>query len=171
MGNQHGLRWAHWNRAVALNWLGRGAEALAEMERSLRYTPEPERLNPQMICARYMAQAGDHKGATRKVRDLVGKPPDGEPRRWFYWDAALAYALAVKAAKGDEKLRAAYTEEAIALLKRAVAAGFDDVPLFKKDADLNPIRHRSEVKAIIAELEKRFPPPRAVARPAEKKQP
>src|SRR5262249_52369118 len=69
-GTRGGLRWAHWHRAVALNWLDRGAEALAEMELSLRYTPEAERLNPQMNCARYMAKAGDHKGATKKVQEL-----------------------------------------------------------------------------------------------------
>jgi tetratricopeptide (TPR) repeat protein len=163
------LRWTHWNRAVALNWLGRGADALAAMELSLRYTPEAERLNPQMNCARYMAQAGDHKGAAKKVRGLIGKPPDGDGRRWFYWDAALAYALSVRAAEGDEKLQAAYAEEAIALLKRSVDAGFNDVPLIKKDPDLNPIRQRADFKAIVAELEKKFPPPKPPSTSPEKK--
>jgi tetratricopeptide (TPR) repeat protein len=165
-GVPHDDRWlreTHWNRAVALNWLGRGADALAAMELSLKYTPEAERLNPQMVCARYMAQAGDHKGATKKVRELIGKPPDGDGRRWFYWDAALAYALSVRAAKGDEKLQAAYAEEAIALLKRSVDAGFNDVPLMKKDPDVNPIRERADFKAIVAELEKKFPPPKPPA--------
>jgi len=139
------------------------------MELSLKYTREAERLNPQMCCARYMAQAGDHKGATKRVRELIGKPPAGDLRRWFYWDAALAYALSVRAAKGDEKLQAAYAEEAIALLKRAVDAGFNDVPTLKKDPDLNPIRQRADFKAIVAELEKKFPPPKPPATSPENK--
>src|SRR5262249_49780523 len=150
VGTKGGLQWSYWNRAVALNWLDRGSEALAAMQLSLRYTPEAEKLNSQMLCAHYMAKVGDHKGATRKVQELIGKPSDGGLRRWFYWEAALAYALSVKAAQGDEKLQAAYAEEAIALLKRAVAAGFDDVPIIKTDPDLNPIRDRADFKTFVA---------------------
>ena len=68
-------------------------DALAAMELSLKYTPEAERLNPQMCCARYMAKAGDHKGATKRVQELIGKPSDGDNRRWFYWDAAWSVII------------------------------------------------------------------------------
>jgi tetratricopeptide (TPR) repeat protein len=55
-------------------------------------------------------------------------------------------------ARGDDSQRKKLTDRAIDALRRAVAAGFSDVAQLEKDADLEPLRSRAELKAIIAKL-------------------
>ena len=89
------------------------------------------------------------------MAELLAKTPASAA--WFLWDAALAHALCARATKGDEELQSAYEERAITLLRTSIAAGFDDVLLIKKEPDLSAIRHRADFKALVTELEKKFP--------------
>jgi hypothetical protein len=77
------------------------------------------------------------------------------------YDAACAYALCAGAAKqakspvtgapGPEKL----AEEAMALLKQAVAKGYKNAAHMKQDKDLDSLRDREDFKKLLAELEGR----------------
>ena len=165
------LRWTHWNRAVALNWLDRPAEAIAEMDLAMKYTPEAEKPYQRMMRIRYVAKTGDHRLAAKQIAEELAKP-NPAPN---YWDAALAYSLCVQAAKGDEKLQAAYGDRAVALLRKVLDTKRDgddyDYP-WRTDADLNPIRHRADFKELLAEYEKKHPlPPQVAPLPREVKRP
>jgi eukaryotic-like serine/threonine-protein kinase len=46
-------------------------------------------------------------------------------------------------------------ERAMAWLKQAVAAGFNDTAQMKRDTDLNVLRDRDDFKQLVAELEER----------------
>jgi tetratricopeptide (TPR) repeat protein len=88
-----------------------------------------------------------------KIMELAGDKP--EP----LYAAACEYALCAGAAKqatspvagapGSEKL----AEEALALLKRAVANGFKNAAHMKKDKDLDALRAREDFKKLLAKLE------------------
>jgi hypothetical protein len=74
------------------------------------------------------------------------------------YDAACAYALCAGAAKhalspvgapGSEK----FTEEALSILKQAVAKGFKKAAHMKQDKDLDALRARVDFQKLLAELE------------------
>ena len=46
-----------------------------------------------------------------------------------------------------------YADQAMAMLRDAVAKGYKDVADMKKDTDLDPLRQREDFKALVAELE------------------
>ncbi|MBX7106900.1 MAG: serine/threonine-protein kinase [Gemmataceae bacterium] len=48
-------------------------------------------------------------------------------------------------------------DKAVAWLEKAVAAGFKDVTKLKNDNDLAPLRHRPDFRALVAELEAKYP--------------
>jgi serine/threonine protein kinase len=65
----------------------------------------------------------------------------------------------VKHDKLDDKQRKEaaqfYGDAAMKLLREAVGKGYKDVPLMKKDTDLDPLRQREDFKKLVAELEKK----------------
>src|SRR5262249_31993199 len=73
------------------------------------------------------------------------------------YDAACICSLAAAAVKDDAKQQEMYAARALALLRRAQAAGyFKDRKLIehmKKDADLDTLRQREDVKRFVAELQ------------------
>ena len=50
-------------------------------------------------------------------------------------------------------------------LTLACAAGYRDAAHMKRDPDLDPLREREDFKKLIAELEKKFPPPEVAPPP------
>ena len=179
------VRWIHMNRAVALNALGRAADAMTEIDQALQVTPKADD-QPYLQILRmryYVAKTGDHRLAAKRVAEELVKTNRGNSHRYysfggvrFYypsmfvttpsvfsstcqWDAAAAYALCVRAAKGDAKLQTEYADQAIATLKKSIDAGFDDLDLLKKEKDLDAIRDRADFKQLVADLEKKLSPP------------
>jgi pentatricopeptide repeat protein len=119
---------------------------------------QPAREVLQWLDVRVRFLLKEHELATAvesaaKMRELAGDNPEAN------YAAACEYALCAGAAKpakrsvasapGSKKL----AEEAIALLKQAVAKGFRDVAHMKKDKDLDALRARADFKKVIAELE------------------
>lgn len=89
-------------------------------------------------------------GTAAKIKELAGNKPEQ------LYDAACAYALCAGAARnpvanapGLEKL----AEEAMALMKQAVAKGYKDAAHMKQDKDLDALRERDDFKKLLAELE------------------
>ena len=93
-------------------------------------------------------------GLIAKLRDLGWDPPGNA------YDAACALSLCVPIAEKDIKvvteLRAKqaqfYADEAMKMLRDAVAKGYKDVARMKKDPDLAPLRQREDFKKLLAEL-------------------
>jgi eukaryotic-like serine/threonine-protein kinase len=150
--NDNQLRHTHRNRAVAFNWLDRGAEAVAEIDLALKYTPVADQPYYQIMRVRYVAKSGDHRLAANQAAAALAKPNRGLGY-WYYWDAALAYSLCVRAAKNDPKLQTEYGDLAIATLKKSLDMGFNDLDLIKKDPDLEALRGRNDFRKLVAQLE------------------
>jgi hypothetical protein len=101
-------------------------------------------------CGR--AKAGQAAAATSTAAALTKDPATPGP---LLYDGACVHSLAA-AAKGASR-REEWAREALALLRRAQAAGFFKdrrrVEHLKKDADLEALRPREEFKKFVAELE------------------
>jgi tetratricopeptide (TPR) repeat protein len=109
----------HWVKAVALDWLDKGEEAVTAIDESIKVASPEEKLYQRMMKARYVVKSGKHKEAAKLVVEIQA---EANPNPNF-WDASLAYSLCVKATKGDEKLQEEYAKAAIALLQKALDAG------------------------------------------------
>ena len=77
------------------------------------------------------------------------------------YNAACFFAQCVSLAERDSQLaedhrkeRAqAYTDRALATLRRAVQNGYRDIAQMKKDTDLDPVRSRPDFQALLKEVE------------------
>jgi serine/threonine-protein kinase len=140
------------------------AEALPHHEAALKAGPR----NPEYrtffrnnLSALVAANAGlqDQSAAiqvARKLRDLGWKAPDDA------YDAACSLSLCIPIVQGGGKGAMAkrlvpavqlYGDEAMKMLRDAVAKGYKDADHMKKDADLDPLRSRDDFKKLLAELE------------------
>jgi hypothetical protein len=63
-----------------------------------------------------------------------------------------------------QELAQSYGDRALQALRQAVAKGYKDPALMKKDTDLDPLRQRDDFKKLLAEVE-------AAAKPEPKKGP
>ena len=124
---------------------------------SLGNTP-PRRTKIESLAERHQA--------TAELAQLA-KAPTWTADRYYEFACANAFA---RAQFPDDKQD--YPERAIALLQKAIKAGYADFANMKKDTDLDPLREREDFKKLLAELEKKFPPMKEVAptpKPMEKK--
>ena len=155
--DQNMLQPARWNRAVGLHWQGKSADALAELERFYKSVPERDQPQHRMFRTRFVARSGDHVVAAATIQELMKTPAAGAEEKWFYWNAALAYAQCALAVKGDDKLRVSYEEKGLALLRKAVTVGLDSGPFVRMDPDLHPLRARADFKKLVEELKSKGP--------------
>jgi hypothetical protein len=101
---------------------------------------------------------GDHARAAATADELAGfgYDPAGD-----CYDAACfqcrAGTLAAKDARLAEARRkvlaSSYADRALALLRQAVAHGYDDAAHMKQDTDLEPLRGRDDFKKLLGDLE------------------
>ena len=93
--------------------------------------------------------------AAKQIRDLDWGQPDNT------YNAARALAQCIPIVEKHDKLNAKerqaamqfYGDEAMKLLREAVAKGFKDAARMKKDTDLEPLRGREDFQKLLAELE------------------
>jgi hypothetical protein len=93
--------------------------------------------------------------AAERLRDLGWDPPGNT------YDAACAVAQCIPIVEKAEGLDAAkrratvqfYGDQAMAMLRAAVAKGYKDIEHLKKDDDLKPLREREDFKKLVTELE------------------
>jgi hypothetical protein len=114
-----------------------------------------------LLLAIEQAAAGDPDEALiaiRKAEEIAGRSPH-VPSNTFY-NLACAYAQCSAAARRgegdlDPTERAASEDDAnraVAALRRAVAAGFANVPLIRRDVDLDPLRPRRDFQLVLLDL-------------------
>jgi tetratricopeptide (TPR) repeat protein len=155
---------AHWDRALALNRLGRAAEALPDWERALALDDGDRRADILANRAESLARAGDHARAMKEAEALVAAK-DVNPALvyWMAWVCTYAKTAAEKDGKlpADERPRLAerYASRGLALLRQAHAAGhFKDPDVlreFQTAPDLDPLRKRPDFQKLLAEVEKK----------------
>jgi tetratricopeptide (TPR) repeat protein len=142
-----------WGRAQVLDALKRSAEALADWDRAVELSPPADRARQQLGRARARVRAGKAAEAVADAEALTRDPATPGP---LLCKAADVCSLAAAAAQ-DAQRREAYAGRALALLRRARAAGFFQdrrkVEYLKKDPDLAPLRSREDFRKFVAELE------------------
>jgi tetratricopeptide (TPR) repeat protein len=116
--------------------------------------------NSLVELAQSCAGQGDRPAAlaaATKRRDLGWDPAVDA------YEAACMLARCVPIVEKDDKLDAAkrqaeigfYADQALAMLRDAVAKGYKDAAHVKKDKDLDPLRERADFKKLLEELEKK----------------
>jgi eukaryotic-like serine/threonine-protein kinase len=90
--------------------------------------------------------------SAKLMKGLAGHEPDQ------LYIAARAYALCAGAAKAPSPpTRGELADEAMALLKQAVAKGYEDIDHLKGDEDLKALRERDDYKKLLKDLEEKKP--------------
>jgi serine/threonine protein kinase len=98
------------------------------------------------------AERGDRAGA-------VAAAQKGRDRRWYApadaYDAAAALALCIPIVQKSERRADApfYADEAMKMLRDAIAKGYHDTAHLKQDKDLDALRERADFKKLLAWLE------------------
>jgi serine/threonine protein kinase/Flp pilus assembly protein TadD len=143
----------HLERAQVLDALKRSAESLADWDRAVELAPPADRLPVQLARARAWVRAGKTAEA---VADAEALTKDAATPSARCCEAACVCSLASAAAK-EASQREAYAGQALALFRRAQAAGFfkdrANVERLKRDTDLDPLRQREDFQKFVAELE------------------
>jgi serine/threonine-protein kinase len=141
------LRSSHWGRAVALGRLDRYTDAIADWDRAVELSDPAERDGVRILRADARVRAGDHTTATAEadtVASTKGAAADS------VYGAACIYALA--SARTETSLADRYAARVVALLRRAIAAGFSDFTHLKTDPDLISLRGRPDFRELLAGL-------------------
>jgi serine/threonine protein kinase/tetratricopeptide (TPR) repeat protein len=106
------------------------------------------------LCGGLGDQAGA-KQVAQQLRDLDWDPPDNA----YAAARGLSYCIRIvetdkQTAKPDrDKQAASYGDEAVKMLRDAVALGYRDAARMEKDVFLDPLRGRDDFKKLLAELE------------------
>jgi tetratricopeptide (TPR) repeat protein len=155
------LRNSYWNRANALDALGRHAEATRDWKDALKLDDgsAKQRLQSGLIGSRLrmFRKDKDSSGclaAAAECEGLKHADPGG------LYDAACFRAICAAVIRADPKTPAAdaarlakeQADLAMAWLRKAVAAGFKDAEHMMNDTDLDALREIPEFKALLAEL-------------------
>jgi hypothetical protein len=141
-----------WDRAQALDALQRSAEALVDWDWAVELAPPAERPRARFGRARAWVRVGKTAEAVTEAAALTRDPGTPSAR---CCDAADVYSLA-SAAVPETSQRETYAGEALAMLRRAQAAGFFKDPAkvahLRRDPDLAPLRPREDFRQFVAEL-------------------
>jgi serine/threonine protein kinase/Tfp pilus assembly protein PilF len=141
------------DRAQALDALQRSPEALVDWDRAVELMPPADRPRVRLERARAWVQAGKTAEAVAEAAALTEDPGTPSLR---CTEAACVYALA-SAAVAETSQREAYAGQALALLRRAQAAGFFKDPAkiarLNQATDLAPLRPRADFQNFVAEIE------------------
>jgi serine/threonine-protein kinase len=154
---------AHGGRAAALSRLGRSAEAAEDWKRVGELEPKGAGGTGRLFRAEFWMGARDHARAVAEAKAAAqGKAVPGSS----CYGLAGVYARAVSAVRRDGKLTAEkrerlgsqYGAAAVALLKRARAAGYfgsrQSAEALKKDADWVALHSCEDFKGLVAEVDK-----------------
>jgi hypothetical protein len=152
--------WSTWGVAAQLFKLNRAAEAMPMIEevveRAARLEVQPDLiglLNNQRL---YYKQANDVAGC-RRTAELWEKLHRTDPRSLYNAACYRAVVAAVIRASDEspaavQKARAE-ADRAMDWLQKAIAAGYNNVALMKKDSDLDALRDRADFQKLLAEQE------------------
>jgi serine/threonine protein kinase len=136
-------------RAGALFKVGRWADALQGWDRALEVAEGPPLPRVRMFRAATLAHLGQHARATAEADELARLAPGSSAD---LYDLACVFALSSATAEGEPALCERYGARAVELLLRAVQTGYRDAAQMKQDADLDPIRNRTDFQGLIRDL-------------------
>jgi tetratricopeptide (TPR) repeat protein len=119
---------------------------------------------------RILQQTGEPVEALRSFQravDLYESIPDLDPRNNYNLVSNLALCIpligtkngsqgsldALNLSKGDQHHRQVYSDRAVEVLHRALSSGFPNAELLRFDTDIDSIRDRPDVQALIKDVE------------------
>jgi tetratricopeptide (TPR) repeat protein len=151
---QQCLCFTHGYRALALNKLGRPAEAVRDWERAIELGESFKKMTTFRLGRTLsLAQAtGQHTKALAEANALADNKSE---RPVDLYDAACYCAMASAAAKEDGEIATRYANQAMALLRRAVETGQRSVELMKTDPGLDALRPRADFRKLLSEVEEK----------------
>jgi hypothetical protein len=141
--------------------VNRDADALKLLDESLKRVEgksEDPGLIGQVLCVRlrYFAKAKDAAGC-RATAELYEKLKRTESENLY--EAACMRAVTAAVIRASDKSAtaareaAAEADRAMAWLRQAVAAGYNDAAHMKEDKDLDSLRDREDFKKLLADLQ------------------
>ena len=152
--------WSTWGVIAQLFHLGRGADALPlveeVVERAVRLEVQPDLVGLLNTQRTYYQQARDVAGC-RRTAELWEKLRRTDARSLY--NAACYRAVTAAVLRASDRSPAAVQEaraeadRAMAWLRQAIAAGYNNAALMKKDSDLDALRDRADFQRLLAELE------------------
>jgi tetratricopeptide (TPR) repeat protein len=148
------LRNSHASRAEAFDRLQKRAEADKDWGRAIELSTRSEQSSMRASRARSHVQTGLVAEALAEAEELTKEPRANTPEapKWpadEWYDIACVYAVASGKVAGKER---EYADRAVALLRRAVQAGYRDAAHMSNDTDLDTLRGREDFKELLAEL-------------------
>jgi serine/threonine protein kinase len=151
------LRNAYSNRADALAYLRRYPEAVADQDRAIELDEGPSRPRMRVERAVFLVQAGEHARAAAEAEAVAGLPdipPEG------LVGCARILCFCADRDKADTALQKQYADRALAVLTKAVTAGYANAGYLKTNPDWAVLQPRDDFKHLVSDLEKRSPPAR-----------
>jgi tetratricopeptide (TPR) repeat protein len=142
------------NRALVLSkYLGRHADALRELDQAQPLAAPGQKDYLRMVRAFAVARTGDHAQAVAEAENLLKAKT---PAAGTVANAAGLYALAAAAARGDAQLPPAEREQraeahagrAVALLRQALARGYQPEPPLRDDGDFAALGARADFQEL-----------------------
>jgi len=157
---RHFLQNSLWGRAQMRMAVDRYAESAADWDRVIELDDGDRQQGFRMWRALCLART-DPARAAEEADELAKEPQI--PAEALY---DLACVFGVASARVPKEVAEKYAGKAVALLRRAVRAGWKDGDHMIHDPDLAPIQSRSDFRNLVAELGVRLPelppPPRLV---------
>jgi tetratricopeptide (TPR) repeat protein len=140
----------YFDRATALDDMGKYSAALSDWDRAIELSPDHYRDAARLARGTTLVRAGDSTRAVTEAAVLTA--PETAPIATLY-NGAEVYSLASAVAKDDPKLAEEHAQHAVALLKRAVGKGYSNWRKLKSDPPFAPLRPRADFQHMVAELE------------------
>jgi serine/threonine protein kinase/tetratricopeptide (TPR) repeat protein len=131
------------SRAIALDQLGRHADAAKDWDQAIVLVPAATQRFFKIHRALSQVKAGQVAEAVADVATLT-KSTNWSPGDWY----VMACVYAVASAKDKDK-QEEYASRAVELLQRAVKGGYNDVEKLKNDPDLDPVRGRENFQKLL----------------------
>jgi serine/threonine protein kinase/tetratricopeptide (TPR) repeat protein len=140
------VRNAYWNRARALDQLGRHEDAVKDWNQAMLLSQPAERGFFRACLALSKVKAGQVSEAVTEVAEL-SKSTKWTALTWY--NLACVYALA--SGKDKDKMDD-YAMRSVELLRRAIGAGYKNVEQLRKDPHLDALRGRADFQQLIESL-------------------
>jgi serine/threonine-protein kinase len=148
---------AHQARALALNQLGRYADAARDWEQAVALDLARNRPSNRLQLALSLVGAGDHMAATRLAEELA-QLKQAKPNPDVTLQLARIFARAAGSVREDRERAESYAARSVALLQRARdEGGFRDKAkrdALPKDPDFAPLAAREDFRRLLTELER-----------------
>jgi tetratricopeptide (TPR) repeat protein len=143
------LRKAHSDRARLYDRLGEYIAAIHDWDHALEVDDGPGKAEIRAFKALSLARAGDLTAAEAEANEVASHTSDVE----ILVTAARVYGV-MSGMSGTSSAKAEpHAVKAVALLQRAIQAGYKNLSVLRRDSDLDSLRKRDDFRKVLSSLE------------------